>query len=114
MKKKSVFIHGNLEPCFLFPETDSEDGSSMTKADPTDPAGNQLSVLKPEMLVGPMQPLPVKTKQFAPHGHIVRADPNARPTDVVEISEDIFEKEIYRENQDTEADKELGMSGIQP
>ena len=82
----------------------------MTKNDPTDQTGNQLSVLKPEMLVGPMQPLPVKTKQFAPHGHIVRADPNAAPTDVVEISEDIFEKEIYRENQDTEADKELGMS----
>lgn len=38
-----------------------------------------------------------KTQQFATHGHIVRPDPNAPPTELVEISEDAFQKEIIVE-----------------
>ena len=84
---------------------DSEEGKSVSaRSDLTHHAGN-LSTIAPVKLLGPLQNQSVRPTQFAPHGHIVRSDPNAPPTDVVEITEDIFQKEIYREDAAEEVDK---------
>ena len=48
---------------------------------------------------------PPKPTQFTTHGHIIRLDPNSPPTDVVEVSEDMFQKEVYDEDVTLETNK---------
>ena len=54
--------------------------------------------------VSSLKQLPRAT-QSKTHGHIIRADPTAPSTDVVEISEDVFQRELCSGNVAVESDR---------